>query len=283
MPTVIQSEDSIRRLRDALRRGDTRTVNQIVGQLILPIYDDVLNHAEKLIRQAARPLGVEGADLMQEAAVRMIAYLERPESAWVRTSTDLTKLLYSTVRNRFLDVLEQAQRRNERELDAPLGNRVAEGATATLSDYLVASPSEDETRLFWDNDGIYLPLIEALFTSDDAFRAQCYEPPHRRPRQYRACVLFGLAEYFRSEFVATNKAPNRADQRHFTRYLELLGVPPNDWAAVVASLEREPESDTALFTAINELYGTNLQDRSTLTTLRYDLRQLSGQAGRRTR
>jgi hypothetical protein len=272
-------DDRVIRLRQALRgeektggSGRPATAEDLAAPLIERLYEPLLEHCERLLRTANRPLGVEGVDLAQDAWVRLLRHLAGPNGEQIRGEEHLVRLLYRIVRSRFLDLLDRASIRNEVDFDAP----VRSASQWTVGEHVMGLQRTQE-GLFLERDGVYLPLIEALFESDDAFRARCRRVPRRLAKHYRALVLFQLAETFRCE-VALDSGGCLAGAfvDRFRRYVELLGISSADWAAVerVACVVRS--DDAALFQIVNERCQTRLNGRPIISVLRYELNQLAG-------
>ena len=268
MPSTGPDLCPLSRLRDALRTGDSRAAQRAADPLIDRLFTPLLAYAERLIASAARPLPIEGADLVQDAwlaALRRLASEEPPacEEHFVR-------LLRRTIKTRFLDHIDRRRRHNEVELDAPHRTLESDSAAApaTMVDTLIARERADSAALF-GADGCLLPLVETVFLGDAALIARCGQKPKRRARHYQALVLFHL-----SEAAAEQEPDDFYGYELLRRYIRLLGVPDALWQPVEASVRRGGSEAERLAT-VNALCNTRIRDRAALSVLRYELHRLS--------
>lgn len=268
MTAVIPDGGWIVRLREALRTGDEREVREAAEPLIERLYAPLLDYCDRLVRSGRRPIGVEGDDLAQEAWATALRRLASEESEGVRDEFHFERLLRRIAKSRFLDCLDRQTRRNEAELDSPPVGSVDE--SDGWYDELKASETA-EGDLFFGGEGTLLPLVEALFAGDDVFRYACRRTPRRRPKYYRALVLVSLGDYARNEIGAA-----QGDAAELLRrYVALLGIAAEDWAAVEAAAYGQ-ENGAALLAAVNARCGTAIADRAVLSVLRYELYRLAG-------
>lgn len=249
-------------LRQALLKEDAAEVARVSGQLIELVGSSLKDYGDRLVRSTGRSLGVEGADLAQEAWARALRYLLSPEGESVCTDEHLIRLLWRIVHQRFLDSLERARGRGEWELDAPLAEL---GPGCTWADRV--HDSRGPASLLWLEGGKRAELIKALFEGDAAFEEACVGKPRRRARQYRACVLFALAEFYQLEEVPCAL---------FERYVSLFGIHTQDWEALRCVVEKPSATEEQLFAIVNERCGTRIKNRMFLSVLRYELNLLAG-------
>jgi hypothetical protein len=200
-------------------------------------------------------------DLVSDAWLVALRRLVEPgsEEREICDEEHLIRLLKRVAQTRFFDALDKQHGRNEQELDAPLSVRESAEGAMTLGESLVTTETA-EGLLFFGEKGRALPLIQALFESEEAFRMRCVQPPRRRIRQYQAFVLHCLAEYFQRE-VGTSYGEEAALLR---RYIHLLGVTPKQWHPI----------EDAVLEAIQIACGASVKDRATWSVLRYELNQL---------
>jgi DNA-directed RNA polymerase specialized sigma24 family protein len=258
MSTVLNVEEGIRALRKALRSGRGDAIDQAAAPYIAALRSPLAAYADRLVRSAWRSLGLEGDDLVQEAWIRALTYLTEPAGESIQTGEHLRRLLLRMIKQRFLDILDREEGRDEQGYDEAKAEEIT--GTVDLAE-----------GLLWLEGGARQELIGALFAGEEAFRRVCPQKPKRRARHYQGYVLYTLARFYQSEVLSTSEAAAL-----FERYIVLLGVSPDDWK-VLESIASQPEAGEAeLLQAVNGLCGTNLTDRGTLSVLRYELGLLAG-------
>ena len=256
MSTVIPPEDSLVQLRKALKSGDGAAIDRATAPLIQALWEPLMDHARRLVRSSWRPLGLEGEDLVQDAWIRVLAYLIEPPGESVQTEQHLLRLLLRMIKQRFLDTVNRAEGRDEQDF--------VEGEAEQLR-----GASEPGEGLFWIEEGQRQKLIGALFAGESAFRAVCAGKPKRRARQYQSYVLFTLAEFYRREVLSDAESAAL-----FARYITLLGVAPEDWTQVERVVATPESGEAELFEVVNALCGTALAERKALYILRHELGEL---------
>ena len=211
---------------------------------------------ERLVASVGGGLGVEGADIALEAWERVLRRLASG-SLVVADEHHFERLLMRAVRNCFIDHLDRnnrfplSPRSRSGEPPMPDVENCAARETA-VGDLLLGANSE---RLRW---------VERLFLWDDAQWARRGPLRLRRsPRQYRALVLFHLADMVRAE--ESERGAALVD-----RYAQLLAVAPEVWEPVVTVARRPAVTDADVLAVVNEVCRTSILDRSVLSVLRYE-------------
>jgi DNA-directed RNA polymerase specialized sigma24 family protein len=277
MSTVLTDVNAIQKLRAALQAQNQRAIDQAAAPIIEALHQDLCAFGNRLVRGTPRALGIDGDDLIQEAWVRVLKYLTTPSGLRVTTLEDLTKLLYRTAKNLFLDRLDSAATRGELELDAPTLSRSTESASSSFADYLPSPKSESELGqgLFFAMDSAFLLLVTKIFSGDGVLREYCSEKPRRRAKHYQACILFAVAEHYKNEIIADgDRVTDREVLRLFDRQVALLGISEPDWAAVSEIAGQKDVTDETLLSTINQRLDTAIKGRDALNTLRHELRIL---------
>lgn len=258
MSTVIQAEEGILALRKALRSGLGAAIDRAAAPYIAQLRLPLAAYADRLVRSSWRPLGLEGDDLVQEAWLRTLRYLTEPGGEAIQTGEHLRRLLLRMIKQRFLDMLNRAEGRDDQDY----GEAQLEQAGGS---------SDIGEGLLWLEAGTRQTLIGALFAGEEEFRAACRQKPKRRTRHYQGYVLYTLARFYQSEVLSESQA-----EALFARYVALLGIQAADWAALETVAARPGAGEAELMQAVNALCGTSLTDRGTLSVLRYELGLLAG-------
>ncbi len=258
MSTVIHAEEGILALRKALRSGLNAAIDRAAAPHIALLRLPLAAYADRLVRSSWRPLGVEGDDLVQEAWLRALRYLTEPGGEAIQTQEHLRRLLLRMIKQRFLDMLDRAEGRDEQVYDE-------------MQTEQVGGDSDIGEGVLWLEAGARQTLIGALFAGEEEFRAACRQKPKRRTRHYQGYVLFTLARFYQSEVLSGNGV-----EALFVRYVTLLGVEPNDWMVLEIVASQPGAGEAELMQAVNALCGISLTDRGTLSVLRYELGLLAG-------
>ncbi len=254
-------------LRAALRQEPgAPTVDAAAAPLIARHFTDLLRFADRLAQSSRRRLVLEGADLAADAWLTALRRLTDESGEKLTDENHFRQLLFRIVRTRFLDALEREQVRDDIELDTAYA--VRESGESALGESLLAD-ERAEGDLFFGDSGRFLPLVSAVFQSEDTFKARVSKPPRRRARHYQALILFHLGEFFRREIGS-----GYGEQATlFRSYVELLEIPRETWNEVEDAALCD-ESEETLMTTVNRLCETNIKDRNMLSVLRYELNQL---------
>ena len=173
MSIVLDAEEGILALRKALRSGLGAAIDRAAAPYIAQLRLPLAAYADRLVRSSWRPLGLEGDDLVQEAWLRALRYLTEPGGEAIQTGEHLRRLLLRMIKQRFLDMLNRAEGRDEQDYDEAQTEQ-AEGS------------ADIGEGLLWLEAGSRQTLIGALFASEEEFRAACRQKPKRRTRHYRA-------------------------------------------------------------------------------------------------
>lgn len=229
---------------------------------------------------------LEGADLAQEAWVRVLRYLNGPKGNRVRNDSHLARLLRCTARNYLYDVLGSAPMLAESSaisLDAPGSVGGIGQSTEPRQGARLLAPEETPDILRFAGSGPQGDLIDALFTNEAAFRqAGQVAGVRRHPRQFRAYVLYELGVFLWREIegAPTDAAEEVAGLlREFTA---ATGVPAGWWDTVEAVVMNHVSADDTdrndaiillLLATVNQLCGASVKAGNALSVLRHDLNQ----------
>lgn len=239
--------------------------------LIARHFEPLLLFCERMTRATRRRTSLEGGDLATDAWMGALRRLADDDASKIADEEHFRRLLFRIAQTRFYDALDREAGRDEIDLDVAFAVREGERDGAGVVGDQLAARERAEGNLLFGESGRFLPLVEAVFLGDEAFRELASERPRRKAKHFQAMVLFFLAEHFRDEIGSSyGEAANL-----FRRYLDLLSIPAELWGPMEDVALKEETGDAPLFEAVNGLCGTNLRDRVILSTLRYELSQLA--------
>ncbi len=245
-------------------------------------YNPLLRYCDRLAQQPGLRGYIEGADLAQDAWVKVIAHLRGANGERIRDDSHFVAMLNRAAVSRLLDLLPRARR----EVIAPDADAM-EGRAAAYGVRASRTP-EQETVLL--RDEARLDLIASLFEDEAAFRRVNQQRKNaRHPRQYQALVLYELGEHYQCETETKDEAAQEnygvaIAALFMDKWVSALGVPIALWEPVRAVAALPPDRnveptggdtlDARLAAAVNVVCQTNVRDRKTLAVYRYEINQL---------
>jgi len=239
----------------ALQGHESRRAAALAAPLVEYCLGRTVRRCERLVGSVSGTLGVDGEDIALEAWERVLRRIASGSLA-VSDEAHFERLLMRVARNCFIDHLE----RNRRfPLTVSLPTTQVQDSSAGMTIRNTA-----ETDLLLGANSEHLRWVERLFRWPDHRWALIEPRPLRRaPRAYRALVLFHLGEMVRSD-----DSESRLGLVH--RFARLLEVPDDLWQPICDAASAPASDDTALLAAVNDVCGTQIADRATLSVLRYE-------------
>ncbi len=239
----------------ALQGHESRRAATLAAPLVAHCLGRTVRRCERLVGSVCGNLGVDGEDIAMEAWERVLRRIATG-SLVVTDELHFERLLMRVARHCFLDHLE----RNRRfPLPIPLPTTQIHDSPTAMG---VRNSAEADLLLGANSE--HLRWVERLFRWPDHRWALIEPRPLRRaPRVYRALVLFHLGEMVRGDTSETQSGLVR-------RFARLLDIPDQLWEPIYDTAVAPGTDETTLLAAVNDVCGTQIADRATLSVLRYE-------------